>query len=241
MTSHHRILAVVALLAPLAAQADRRAYVQTYEYTTLPRGDAELEIYSEFKDANLANSVGDSWKHQLELEYGITDHWDVSLYQVFVQGSGKSLAYDGFKVRTRYRFGERGLAFVDPLLYFEVIRTANFAAPWKLEGKLILAKTIGRFNVSTNLVYEQNASLADMHPEMKYLVGGGWEFSPAFKLGAEAWGVIEPEDGEIELQNYAGPVVSLAAKGLWFALGAGLGIGEHSAPLQIRSIVGIDL
>jgi len=235
------IIVAAIVLTSTAAFADRRAYVNTYEYLTNPRGTIELETYSTFRDANLATSVGDQWNHMFELEYGITDHWDVSLYQVVVQDPGKGLAYDGFKLRTRYRFGERGLFLVDPELYLEVIRTANFAKPWKVEGKVILAKSFGAFNVSTNLIYEQNASFKSVGPEFGYAVGAGWEYSPALKLGLEAFGTFEPEDGAIEAKNFVGPVVSFAGKSIWFAIGAGAGIGEHSESLRVRSILGIGL
>ena len=92
------------LAAP--SHADRRSYVWTYEYKTMPKGMMELEYYQtlEFPDTN--NTKVSTWKQNVELEYGLTDRWDVSIYQNFKQAniaSGGTFSYDGFKVRTRYR------------------------------------------------------------------------------------------------------------------------------------------
>src|SRR3989338_6106239 len=87
--------------------ADRRSYVWTYEYQTMPKGHAEIEYYLTEEQKNIEKAKPNTWKHWLELEYGITDHWDISMYQQFKQTNpatgSSSFEYDGFKVRTRYR------------------------------------------------------------------------------------------------------------------------------------------
>lgn len=58
-------------------------------------------------------------EHQIELEVGMTDHFDFSIYQIFSQKPAGQLKHDGFKLRTRYRFGEKGKYILDPLIYPE--------------------------------------------------------------------------------------------------------------------------
>ncbi|MDP2943604.1 MAG: hypothetical protein Q8O36_08900, partial [Candidatus Omnitrophota bacterium] len=81
--------------------ADRRSYVWTYEYKTMPKGMAEVEYYLTAELPDIDKSKVNTWKHQLELEYGITDHWDVSMYQQFKQSNTETsdkFEYDGFKL-----------------------------------------------------------------------------------------------------------------------------------------------
>ncbi len=96
------ILLVAAALPSLAA-ADQRSYTFTYQPITAPRGALDLELYSTFYDPAGASARGRGWRHQVELEYGITDRWDVSLYNVFRRPYGEPLEYEAAKLRTRFR------------------------------------------------------------------------------------------------------------------------------------------
>src|SRR3989338_9853546 len=72
------------------ALADRRSYVWTYEYQTMPKGHAEIEYYMTEEQKNIGKAKPKIWKHWVELEYGITDHWDISMYQQFKQSNTSS-------------------------------------------------------------------------------------------------------------------------------------------------------
>ena len=104
-----------------AANADRRGYVWTYEYQTMPKGHAELEYYLTHKVTDFHKYDNkNSWEHQVEYEYGLTDRWDVSIYQRWKQSNTASddkFEYTGTKLRTRYRIGEKGMYPLDTLLY----------------------------------------------------------------------------------------------------------------------------
>ncbi|MEK7376169.1 MAG: hypothetical protein AABZ57_03235, partial [Candidatus Margulisiibacteriota bacterium] len=119
----------------------------------------------------------------MELEYGLTDRWDVSIYQNFKQAniaSGGTFSYDGFKVRTRYRLGESGQFIADPLLYLELQEQNDLSKSSVLEGKIILAKDLGRINMSYNQIIKIGSST-----ENEYAAGLSFEFNPAFKRGFE--------------------------------------------------------
>ena len=92
------MLALILLVAG-SARADRRGYVWTYEYLTMPKGEAELEYYLTTKVPDAENYNGkNTWDHQLEFEYGLTDHWDLSIYQRAKQaniGGENNFAYTG--------------------------------------------------------------------------------------------------------------------------------------------------
>jgi len=99
--------------------ADRRFYVWTYEYKTVEKGWAEVESYFTLSTPDKEKIKGNmSSEHQIELEAGMTEKFDFSVYQVFEQKAQENFKYKGFKLRFRYKIGEKGKYFMDPLLYF---------------------------------------------------------------------------------------------------------------------------
>src|SRR5439155_1687793 len=76
---------LVATLFALPALADRRSFIRSYEFQTQPAGNLEFEMWNEVESPR--GSIADSLiTHKLELEYGVTDRFDVALYHVFQQG-----------------------------------------------------------------------------------------------------------------------------------------------------------
>ncbi len=229
------LVGLVSILFTSPAHADKRSYVWTYEYMTMPKGMFELEYYLTQQQPNIDKLKPNTWKHYVELEYGITSHWDISVYQVFKQvntESKSSFKYDGFKLRTRYRIAEKDQLPLDTLLYFEYIRNANFKKPNVLEGKVILAKDIGRSNIAYNQIIEQELK-SNGKTEYGYAAGINYAFMPQFKIGIETKGNYS--DGKY----YAGPTVSWGKGKFWAALGAAAGLNEKSDDLQMRLIVGM--
>ena len=124
---------------------DNRFYVWTYEYKTMERGKAEFEHYLTFEAPqmdSLAESV--TTVHNVEFEFGMNDHFDFSIYQNFQQPADGNFQYTGYKLRARYRFGEKNQYLMDPLLYFEYKGKPDFIKH-VLEWKLILAKDFESF------------------------------------------------------------------------------------------------
>lgn len=215
--------------------ADRRSYVWTYEYMTMPKGMWELETYVTTEVPNLHKSNINSIKPQLELEYGITDRWDVAMYQMWKFNNKKyenDSEYEGFKLRTRYRIGEKGKFFVDPLLYFEYIRDDYFSKASVGEAKLVLAKDIGDFNLSYNQVIKRNLERRGK-TDHEYAVGINYALTPRFKVGFES-------KGNYSKEKYAfGPTVSYGFKKVFVAIGAAFGLNRNTDDLQTRMIVGV--
>jgi hypothetical protein len=214
--------------------ADRRSYVWTYEYLTVPQGETELEYYFTLQNKDGSNfRATTNFQQWIELEHGLTDHWDISLYQMFVQEPYEHLKYEGFKLRTRYRFSERGGLPVDPLIYLEYIRFFEELED-KIEAKLILARDIWKINISLNLVGElEKKGGEEWEDEEKALIGVSFEPTPAMKLG-----------GEYEVSEhkaYLGPTVSFASGENWITLGAKWGLTERARDLDVRLLIGIGL
>jgi hypothetical protein len=223
------------LLACGEARADRRSYVWTYEYMTMPQDMMELEYYTTVIVPEQNESNVNTWKHWAELEYGITDHWDVALYQQFKQANGagsSEFEYDGFKVRTRYRIGEKNRYPVDPLLYLEYKRDDDLSAPHVLEAKIILAKDIDVFNVAYNQVIEQELEKGG-ETEHAYALAASYALHRRIKVGLESKGNYTEET------YYLGPTISFLGGKFWAASGVVFGLNDHSDDVQARLIIGI--
>lgn len=235
------VLAVLALFAP-QARADRRTLIRAYEYMTQPQGNLEFEVWNDINAPKAGFAAADTI-HRFELEYGVTDHFDLSLYHVLAQGPGEPLHFDSWRLETRYRLLEKGEWPVDVLLYFEVERPAAFAEPWETEQKLILERSFGPFALVANLVGEQKLLHAREGRRYEIDLGARYEVSPVLRLGVEGWTIQETVHGVTSGAWFAGPSLSVATPKLWIQLGAGfgLGIGDGDATAQVRSVLGFNL
>jgi hypothetical protein len=233
-------LLAAALLAP-EARADRRTLIRAYEYMTQPEGNLELEIWNDV-DAPTAGGFDQAvLTSRVELEYGITDHWDFALYHVFEQAPGESFKFDSWRLESRYRLFEKNVLPVDIILYLEAERPADFAEPWELEEKLILEKDFGRFALVANLVLEQMLFHANEGHLWEIDAGARYEVVPQLRLGAEFWTIQETALGVTAGSYYLGPSVSWATSKLWLQLGAGFGVGDSSGATFVRSVLGVNL
>jgi hypothetical protein len=242
-----RALSACAILATaFAAHADRRTLVRAYEVQTQPEGNLEVEIWN---DAEIPKSgVGDSLLTQrVEIEYGITDRWDLALYHVFQQGGqagGDNLGFhlDSWRLETRYRLAERGDWPIDVMVYLEFERPADFTEPWEIEEKVILEKDFGKLALVANLVAEQRMARGDQAGHLWEVdLGARYEILPALRIGAEIWGTQETVSGQTTNTYYAGPSFSIASKKIWLQLGVGIGLNDASNQAFVRSVIGFNL
>ncbi len=230
------------------AHADRRAFTRTYEYMTMPEGQTEVEIYSTQSRSTFDGATSpQSFNLQLEIEHGITDRWDVSLYHVFKQssdgmGGSTPLTMSEIKLRTRYRFAERGQLPVDLLAYGEVIKEFG-ASVYGLEGKAILARDFGKATIAANLIAETKVGgdVDETELELGWAAGVTYEVTPRWKVGAESYGGFELEAPD-EVAASAGPAVSWApSPSLWVTTTAGFGLTDQADAFSVRAILGLGL
>lgn len=234
-----RMALVTGMVAVFAVQAvpagaDQRAYVWTYEYNTMERGKAELEHYLTFSGGGAGGPGATATKQQVEVEVGMTSRFDVGVYQVFAQKAGEGLAWDGFKVRPRYRFAERGAWPVDVLLYGEYASSADLLVP-AFEFKLILARDWGKLNLSLN-------------PQVEYERDGEWENETSL-VGGASWKVYELLTAGCEVrigeeETWVGPTIAHGNSSFWMSLGLSFRTvrpaGERQA-FEARLITGLEL
>jgi len=244
-------LAVVLAAAP--ARADRRAYGTTYEAVTAPKGELDVEMWSTYaRDGEVLDGPpARGFRNMLELEYGITDRWDMALYNLLdTDTTTGETGYGGAKLETRYRLLPAGSWLVDPIIYFELqlLREGHSDAAQKAEVKLILARDQGPWNVAFNLAAEaEHLRTSEWIPETEYALGVSRELAgPALKLGLELFGKAEKPTGEnVAVFLWTGPALSWATRfdspmhGLWITIAAGRGLTTASESWYGRAIVGL--
>jgi len=232
-------------IAPRVAHADRRAFGFTYEYNTMPEGGVDLELWNTQSRASFPGGPANlDWK--MEVEYGVTDHWDLAVYQTFGQthgaGGSDALGYQETSLESRYRFAERGEWPVDVLVYLEVAKGFGTGLG-DVEPKIILAKDLGQVSLNLNLISEielTREASGDLELEWVpgWSFGAAYELSPQWKLGAETFGEIEDEEAIASI----GPSVSWAPnEKIWVAGTVAAGLTDEASDLTARFIIGLGL
>jgi hypothetical protein len=228
-----RIVSVVLFLVVVVAtgaSASQRNYVWTEEYDTLGKGNAEVEFYKTAVTPDLKSHQPADWTQQIEVEYGITNHLNASLYEVYEQpGDSAALSYTGYKFELKYRIAERNVLPVDVLLYAE--HETNTPAGSAFEGKLVLAKDIGKTNISYNQIYELKYSTGA--GEHEYAAGISYEVVPWLRIGIESKGSYS------ESEYAAGPTLSWMGNRIWANIGALYGLNNRTNDQEVRFILGV--
>jgi hypothetical protein len=241
---------LTATLITAEARADRRIFGFTYPYQTLPEGTSEFEHYLDAglngwdnpdTTARERDWTQVDWQHQIEFEYGITDHLDFGFYNVFRQEPFGALRYDGVQLRSRYRFAEQGELALDPAVYVEVGYSGD---EFKVEEMLILSKRIGHFELSFNAKFEQEYTLVDEEWDFDFvpLLGVGYHFDNHVALAVEYVGTLKVEQGEVEyFVSYLGLALSVAGGPFYWTLAVQPQLGARTtlAAVQVRSLFGL--
>jgi len=236
------VLTLPAVLSSTAS-ADRRLFTYTYEYKTVPQGHTALELWHTQARDTWDSSHVQTMEHVLEVEHGLTDHWDAAMYWVFEQTSSDVMgvastpfAFHELKLETRYRFADRGEWPVDVLAYGEVVKVFGEQV-WEVEGKAILARDFDKFTAALNIIgaleFEPEAE-----PEFGYAAGLSYEVHPKFSVGAETYAKIT----EYEQSFAGGPALAVApAANLWLTFTLGFGFNDEAPALAGRFILGVEL
>lgn len=241
------VLVPAALIAGLSrpAAADRRSFTNTYEYTTVPEGRTAVELWHTESRDTWDASTPQRFEQIVEIEYGLTDHWDAAFYTSFGQVSAgdpmtaEPLHLSDVRLETRYRLADRGEWPVDTLLYLEISKAFG-ASSYEFEGKVIGARDFDRVTVAANAIAATKVGhdVPESELELAWALGATYEPHPKLRIGAETWGQYEDET----TFAWVGPAISLApSSSLWITFTAGFGATELSDKLIGRVIVGIEL
>jgi len=238
------VIALMIFALPIKnALAHLRTYAFTEEYRTIPQGNFEFEGWTTFKVPDGSKANENTIDYQSELEYGVTDRLTIANYERWqtknVAGSDDSTVYTGFKFETKYRIGEKGQHWVDPLIYVEwATDPREHEHHNEIETKLVLSKDI---NSKLNVVYNQimeNELARDGRTTHEFSSGISYEILPEVRVGMEFHGDLwHPSSHRNEL--FLGPTVAWENKYFWVVAGASFGLNHAADDHQVRLIVGI--
>jgi len=236
-----------------AARADYRAFAHISPHFTQPEGQLEVEGWVSAESGALAQAGSTTlYEHRLEVEYGLTDRADVSLYQVFQQPASDAFRFDSVRFEGRYQLTRKFEAPVDVLAYAEFERPADLQAPNELELKLVATRDLGSFYVQTNWIAEAKLATGDRFGYwLGAYLGAGYEVVPSLRLGVELladWvSEFQGPSAQRGRMLHLGPSLALARGRVWCVLSPAFGVaGTSTAPelgrdLRLRLIVGVEL
>ena len=228
------LLGAAAVFVAVPARADRKFYLFTYQYATLPKGSAEIETWITREDDDSVPRRIDG-QFQIEGEFGLTDRLDISLYTTLTKEGDERLDWDASKIEAKYRLGGAGEWPVDVELY------AEYEQPFKVHGwgepelKLILAHDFGPVNVAGNLIFFKpvdDETGRHLSWRKEWAAGASYEISPRVNLGVEGHGSFSESKGKV------GPVVSYQGEKAWVAIGPYFGLTSRDGDVGARAILG---
>jgi hypothetical protein len=266
-------LATAFLLVSARAGANPRPLPFTYPVETLPAGNLELEQYADVTPlrvhADPANPAGGRlWEPayllQTEFEYGLTDYVELATYLQFEanpqDGGSNAVNFDGLKFEARGRFADAGEWPIDVGIYLEL---ETLHDELSLEGKVLLAKRIGRLHWMANLWAEAgydrpfDPSQRSFHVVLNPTTGLTYEVTPTFQPGVEYWargelgtvGDTPLDQINNRIHHFVGPTSHLNFGRAWWSVGFYFDCnninkpqpGEIYGPYWVRSVLGLDL
>jgi hypothetical protein len=225
------VLAVLMACAGAAtARADDRKFTYSYEAKTLPQGTWEFEQWATLQTGKDAGRW-DTWLFREEIEYGITDRLNASIYlnSEYQANSGvpgfddeHSFGLKGMSTEWKYKLSDPAADAVGSLLYGEL----GFSnAEYEIELKMVLSKEVGRFTFAYNFIYEAEA---EQEPEespvwrwehvISNTLGASYAVTERLSVGVEAMDVFRtmPVEGEKTHATFVGPNVHYSS-GSWWA------------------------
>ncbi|MBI3332585.1 MAG: hypothetical protein HYZ93_00645 [Candidatus Omnitrophica bacterium] len=232
--------------AQVPASAHMRDYIFNQGYHTTRRGEFEVERYHDLNLTEADNDDTYSSKHQVELEYGLTNRLQLAYYEVFKWDRPKDWRRDSFKIEGKYRFLESGELPVDIALYGEYKNPngSRGAASDELEGKLILSRDLGPWNLVANLIAERKIN---EHEDLQweYTLGASIPVHPKVRLGLEMKETLG-DQGEFGIRRKGHelqlmPVVAASpTPHVRVLFGPAFGLTRATDDLQLKSIVEVE-
>lgn len=189
------LLAVPLSLCPQQASAHRDDYLnETLVYLTLGQDELEAEYW--FDRGWGLEDEGSFSRHNVALEWGITDHWMVDGRATAV--SDDATTFDSARLETRYRFSEEGARPVDIAASFEVNteRELDGSTTVGIEPRLIVSKDFGeRLNFTAN--FSEEIPLDSGSTAFLVALGGRINWTELVRVGSELQYNLDEHSGSV--------------------------------------------
>jgi hypothetical protein len=235
--------------SPSVSFSGVRHFTFLYEAPTSARGSLELENWVTWKQIT-GPDRSDEVDFRHELEYGVTDNFQVSVYLA-------DWFYESNKEHSGFTYSDSAIELIynltnpvdDPIglsIYGEIKAGDRLV---ELESKLIAQKNLGplifAYNATIEAVWEEK-ELESREGEFSQAVGASYEISPRISAGIELLHefVFPGWHDEEKIRNlFVGPNLSYRHRN-WFVTVTALAQAtdtDDEPDLQVRTIFGIGL
>ena len=249
MKKLHLVCILLLAFSPSLSFGGVRHFTFLYEAPTSARGSLELEnwvTWERITDPSRSDEV--DFRH--ELEYGVTDKFQVSVYLAdwFYESNQEhsGFAYSDLAIELIYNLTNPVDNPIGLSVYGEFKAGDRLV---ELESKLIAQKNFGPLILAYNATLEavwQGNELKEREGEFAQAVGASYEISPRISAGIELLHefVFSEWRDEEKIRNlFVGPTVSYRRSN-WFVTVAALAQATNTddePDLQVRTIFGIGL
>jgi hypothetical protein len=222
-------------LIPARVEAHRDDYIdETFVYSTLQKGEFELELWGEARRDRARNTEG--W-YTAAFESGITSRWtlDGALQWVHQRAS---LDFGRLRCETRYRFANEGSWPLDLAVSSEYeVETKTVTGGGierTLTPRLVVSKDLTpKFNTTTN--FDFPISLSDGVISFAYAMGVRYPAEALVRIGTELKGQPSAETATLFPQVWLALPKEMTAK-----VGTGIGLTDKSDRLIVRGVFEIE-
>jgi hypothetical protein len=234
-----------------AVHATARRFTFTYEVTTADKGEVELENWVAWQFHRGRDGAPDTHEFDFrhELEFGITDRFQASLYfadwHVNAHPGGDDRAhFDDAALEVIYRLSSPVTDFLGAGVYGEIRGGPELI---ELEGKVLLQKNFGKWIAAYNAVLEGRwvgEHLEQREGELAQTAAVSYGINSRFTIGAEALHEVDILNWDQTEKSvvWAGPNASVRS-GRWYATVtalARLSDNRDEPHVQTRLITGFE-
>lgn len=252
-----RITVYLAFFAAITVAAQRadggeRRFTYIYEAKTLQQGEWEFEQWVTWKTAKDNTRDFDRFDFRTEIEYGVTDKFQLGLYlsdwryeetssQNKRRGDWRDVAVEGIWNLWDPTTEPLGLALYGEIKFGDELL--------ELEGKVILQKNIGKLMVAYNATIEaewEDSNFDEDKGKFEQTFGLSYQFSPRFLAGVELLHEVFIPDWQGARGKgvlYVGPNFSYRTQNWWATLTPLFQVSnvDDEPDFQMRLIFGLPL
>lgn len=200
-----RALLILLMLSGVgSADAHDEDYIdETLVFQTIEKGAIESAYWFDY--CYRGDSDRYFQRHDLALEYGITDRLMVDSRVTLDRPENQKMNFDFGRFETRYRFANQGNWPIDVALSGEANmgRLENGHYQYGVEPRLILSKDFSKLNLTLNVAEELWANRGA--PSVQLASGARYDLTQLFRFGSEL---------KYEVHEWNGSVIPQ----VWFAL-----------------------
>jgi len=178
------------LLMPCAVQADCKVYSPYVE-----KGELEVEARGCLLTDSSPQQDGAHTEHY-EVGYGLTDWWSSTLALEYAKDPGGEYQATTRGWENIFQLTEPGRYWLDAGLYLEYEWAATRAETNSGEAKLLLAKDVGRWTNTANLILERGFGADANRVEVSYAWQTRYRWRPELEPAIEAYGGLSAGNNE---------------------------------------------